>query len=276
MKYGILLIAVCLMQSAKAQSLYGSISAGYHSILNSEQPPSFLTNSYHQISSPWFWSQEDFEFQHVLTTDVSAGYFFNEKVGVELSAVYVKPRSLFSNDGFTRKELSGNFWRINPKFVLNIPVRDFNLFTKIGGVIGTGRTVFRQEFQNDGSLNLTYNQQSLVYEYTERPSFGFTASLGVSKAISKRVELFSEIQLTHHVFSPIEGKMTEYTFDDINALDEYEYDPYFSQIEFGNESEWYFWNSDDTSQPQKLYRRSYSLASIGIVCGVKFTLWKKP
>lgn len=275
MKYLPFLVTLLLCKISWSQSFYGSASAGYQYILNQDQAPSILTNSYHQISSPWFWGNQNFEFEHMLTSDVSLGYFFNDHMGIEMSGSYLKPKSLTSFDGLTSKEFLGNFWRVNPKLVLQVPIKSFNFFTKIGGTIGSGKILFRQEFQNDGSLNLTYDEQTMSYEYKEALSFGFSASIGVSKSISKNIELFSEIQLIHHTFSPTKGKMTEYTLGDINGIEEYEYDPYFSEIEFGNESESYHWNSEDTSQPQKLYRRNYSLSGIGISLGIKFTLWSK-
>lgn len=275
MKYLFLVVTIFMLQIARSQSFYGSASAGYQYILNQYQAPSLLTNSYHQISSPWFWGNQNFEFEHMLTADVSFGYFFNDNIGIEVSGSYLKPKTLTSFDGFTSKEFLGNFWRVNPKLVLQVPIKSFDLFTKIGGTIGSGKILFRQEFQNDGSLSLSYDVQTMAYEYTEALSFGFSASIGVSKSISKHIELFSEIQLIHHTFSPTKGKMTEYTFGDIDGIEQYEYDSYFSEIEFGNESESYYWNSEDTSQPQKLYKRNYSLSGIGINLGIKITLWSK-
>ena len=258
-----------------AQNIYGSISGGYQYIFQEAQPPSYIVNSFHQISDPWFWGQEDYSFEQMLTADVSIGYTFAKNFGFEITGTYLKPKSVISNEYLVNKTFSGNFWRINPKLVIIVPFKKLDVYAKIGGLISTGKIEYNQHFQNDGSWNLSNNESTVNYEYTAPVSLGFNASIGFSKRIARNIDIFSELQLTYQSFSPKNGKMTEFKYDNVDKFTQAEYDPYFTEIEFGEESEWYYWNSDDTSKPQKLYNRNYSLSGFDLTIGVKFTIWTK-
>lgn len=75
--------------------------------------------------------------------------------------------------------------------------------------------------------------------------------------------------------APTLGKMVEFTSDGIDVIANVNVEPYYSEIEFGEVSEWQYWSAEDKSQPQKLYSRSYSLGGLGLTLGVRFVLWKK-
>ena len=51
--------------------------------------------------------------------------------------------------------------------------------------------------------------------------------------------------------------------------------PYYDEIVYGDEYET-SWNSiESNNNPQKFYKRNYSLSGYGITIGMMFTLWKK-
>ena len=275
MKAILLILTIYSLQLVNAQSFYGSISGGYQYVVNEEQPSTYITNSFHQITSPWFWQSESFEFQHVFSSNLSFGYYFNKHIGVEIAGTYLRPNKLTTYDGYTNKEFYGNFWRLNPKLVLEIPLDNISIFSKIGCTIGTGKIVFQQEFSDNGNWNVTFDDQTMIYEYTAPVSFGFNASFGLLKSISRNIQMFTELELIHHSFNPNKGSMVEYTLGDVNSLEQHDYKPYNSEIHFGMETELSYWGSNNVNQPQKLHNRNYSLSGLSLIIGVKFTIWHK-
>ena len=266
---------ILLFQSCWSQRLYGSAAIGYQSILNQDQPPSYIVNTYHQISNPWFWGEENPEFQHMLTSDLTLGWMFRNQLGIEVTGSYLKPQTQIENYGdYLDKQFKGDFWRINPKLVIALPIKKLDLCMKMGPLIGSGKMEFYQRFQNDGSWNLGYQEAEMTYEYTQPVSLGFSSSICVSKRILNNLELFSEIQFNYQTISPTKGKLTMFKLDG-KEQSEASFNAYSSQIQFGDESEWYYWHSEDSSQPQKLYKRTYSLTGFALTVGCKFTIWRK-
>jgi hypothetical protein len=255
--------------------LIGSFSAGYHYVLPNDKSPSFIVNSFHQVSNPWFWNLEDYSFKQLLSADVSLGYEFQNNLGFELAGSYIQPLALHSNDEYTTRTFEGKFWRINPKISFKVPFNTCAVYSKIGLAIGSGKISYMQHFKNNGDWNLGFNEALLEYEYLGPISLGFTGSIGINKSVSNRIAIFSEIQFTSQSFSPNKGKMAVYKIDANDDLAEHEFEPYHSEIEFGDQSDSYTLNPTDKNQPQKLYKHSYSLNGIGISIGVNVTLWEK-
>ena len=276
MKTILIFTTILLFQPCWAQRrLYGSAAIGYQSILNQDQPPSFIVNTYHQISNPWFWGEENPEFQHMLTSDLTLGWQFRNQLGIEVTGSYLKPQRITENYGdYLDKQFKGDFWRINPKLVVALPIKKLDLCMKMGPLIGSGKMEFYQRFQNDGSWNLGYQEAEMTYEYTQPVSLGFSSSICFSKRILNNLELFTEIQFNYQTISPTKGKLTMFKLDG-KEQSKASFDAYSSQIQFGDESEWYYWHSEDSSQPQKLYKRTYSLTGFALTVGCKFTIWRK-
>ncbi len=86
--------------------------------------------------------------------------------------------------------------------------------------------------------------------------------------------MFPVIHFNYPPISPTIGKLTMFKLDG-KEQSEASFNAYSSQIQFGDESEWYYWHSEDSSQPQKLYKRTYSLTGFALTVGCKFTIWKK-
>jgi hypothetical protein len=275
MKYIFFLSIFVLHQFTWSQKLIGSFSAGYHYVLPNEQSLSFIVNSFHQVSNPWFWNLEDYSFKQLLSLDISLGYEFHNNLGLEITGSYLQPIRLHSNDEFTTRTFEAKFWRINPKLSLKLPFKKCIVYSKIGLAIGSGEISYKQSFKNNGNWNLGFNEAMLKYEYAGPISFGFTGSIGINKSVSPRIAIFSEIQFSSQNFSPSKGKMTEYKIDGYDELTTNEFETYHSEIEFGDQSESYTLNPTDKNQAQKLYKHTYSLNGIGISIGVFVTLWEK-
>jgi hypothetical protein len=268
------LITIGLPLFSSAQSFYGSFSGGYVFYSRIDQPPSYFVNSYHQVTSPWFWQLESFDFQDGFHADVTLGQMLTKNVGYELSGSYLKPLSVDNNSSVGDRILSGQFVQTAAKVVVSIPYKRFDFYAKVGINVAMGKMQFHQSFKHDGSSSLSFSEATLVYEYQHGVSLGFTGSLGMNFPVSKRFSVFSEITFNNQVYSPKSGKMIEFTADGVDQL-AYLNEPYFSEIDFGEESEWQYYNSDDKTQPQKLYSRGFSLGGIGLTVGMRFVLWEK-
>ena len=171
--------------------------------------------------------------------------------------------------------MTGSFIQTSGKIIVSIPMKKFDIYTKLGLNMATGKMTYLQTIE-DGNFNSSgISEASLEYEYKGPLFLGFNGALGMNVPISKKLSFFSELVFFNQVFSPKNGKMIGYSINGTDQLAQNDYDPYYSEIEFGDDSEWYYWNSDDTSQSQKLYKHSYSLGGYGLTVGFKFILWKK-
>ncbi len=274
MKFLLFLITLILCQFSWGQHIYGSVSVGYQHINQGSQPPSYIVNTYHQISNPWFWRLEDLSFSDAISSDLSFGHMLTDNIGYELSGSYFKPLTVAENDGYTERQFSGRFLRGSAKLILSVPIKKFDLYTKLGVNYTVGKLFHYQRMYNKGELPLSFDESTLKYEYTGGSKLGYNLALGTSYNFNNWLSLFTEIYAIYQPFEPSKGQRTEQTTDGVDEM-QYNDDPYFSQVQFGDESEWYYYTSDDKSQPQKLYKRNYSLGGIGINLGIKFTLWSK-
>ena len=275
MKSILFLAIITLSHFSCSQNIYGSISGGYLLNSNHDQSPSYIVNTYHQISLPWFWRQENYSFKNSVHADLSFGHMVTENIGYEISGSYLKPISVSDNSDFGKRIMAGDFFQTSGKIILSIPMKKFDFYTKLGLNMANGKMTYLQTIE-DGNINSSgISEASLEYEYRSPLSFGFNGAIGMNVPISKKMSFFTEFSFLSQGFSPKNGKMIGYSINGTDQLANNDYDPYYSQIEFGDDSEWYYWSSDDKSQPQKLYKHSYSLGGYGLTVGLKFILWTK-
>jgi hypothetical protein len=274
MKFLLFIITIILFQFSWAQHIYGSVSGGYQHINQGSQPPSFIVNTYHQISNPWFWRLENLSFSDAVSSDISFGHMLTDNIGYELTGSYFKPLTVIEDDGYTERQFSGRFLRGSAKIILSVPIKKFELYTKLGVNYTSGSLFYSQRMYNKGDLPLSNDESTLKYEFTNGSRLGFNLALGTSYKINGRLSVFTEVYAISQSFEPSKGQRIEQTTDGVDEM-QYSDDPYYSQVQYGDESEWYYYTSDDKSQPQKLYKRNYSLGGIGINLGIKVTLWSK-
>lgn len=274
MKFLLFIITIILCQFSWAQHIYGSVSGGYQHINKGSQPPSYIVNTYHQISNPWFWRLENLSFSDAVSSDISFGHLLTDNIGYELTGSYFKPLTVTEDDGYTERQFSGRFLRGSAKIILSVPIKKFELYTKLGVNYTSGSLFYYQKMYNKGDLPLSNDESTLKYEFSNGSRLGFNLALGTSYKINGRLSVFTEIYAISQSFEPSKGQRIEQTTDGVDEM-QYSDDPYYSQVQYGDESEWYYYTSDDKSQPQKLYKRNYSLGGIGINLGIKVTLWSK-
>jgi hypothetical protein len=272
MKFLLFLNTLILCQFSWGQHIYGSVSVGFQRINQGSQPPSYIVNTYHQISNPWFWRLEDLSFSDAICSDLSFGHMLTYNIGYELSSSYFKPSTVAEDDGYTERQFSGRLLRGSAKFILSLPIKKFDLYSKLGVNYTVGKLFYYQRMYNKGELQLSFDETTLKYEYTGGSKLGYNLALGTSYNFNNWLSLFAEIYAIYQPFEPSKGQRIEQTIDGVDEM-QYADDPYFSQVQFGDESEWYYYSSDDKSQPQKLYKRNYSLGGIGINLGIKFIIW---
>jgi len=265
---------LCLIQNVNSQRLYGSLTAGYQYILSQDQPPTYIINSHHQITSPWFWRRESLSFKNSLTAKLKIGYELNDIFGLELSGSYFNTSIEQNSSVSTRHVLKGGFWRITPSFVVNVPYEAIDFYTRIGVSMIGGKIRYRQFFQLDSPAN-SFSKNTLGYEYTGPISIGFNGSVGIRKRINKLISLIVEIEFIYQNFSPNKGHTKSYEFDGEDQLASYEYPRVDTEIDFGEEQAFAGYQIQDKNVPEKLYRRNYSLSGFAFNIGIRFELWSK-
>lgn len=266
-------VLLCLSSlHARAQYLYGSISSGYQLNSKFDQAPSYLVNTFHQVTLPWLWSQENFAFKSSSLAELHFGHMLTPRIGYELTGAYLKPMAIADNPIYGQKIMSGDFYQAAAKLVLAIPYKKFDLYTKIGFNIANGRIAYLQTIEDGNFNSLGIAESLLSYIYQSPVSFGFNGTVGINLPISKKCSFFSELRFTSQTLTPKSGQISQYTLDGSDLTTNL--DPYYAQIAFGDESEWLYYNSDDVSQAQKLYKRSYALGGYACIVGVRVVLWR--
>jgi len=255
-----------------SQHIYGSISSGFLLNVNSNQAPSYIVNTYHQISLPWFWRQESYAFKNSVHTDLNFGHMITEQIGYELSFSYLKPNSVSDNFDFGQKIMSGAFFQSAVKLIFCVPLKKFDLYAKLGLNFVKGKMSYLQTIEDGNFNSLGTSTASLTYTYTSPVSLGYNGAIGVNVPVSKRCSVFTEVRYINQAFSPKNGKMTSFSYNGTDLLANNDFQPYYAQIEFGTESEWLYYNSTDNSKPQKLYARSYALGGLDFTVGLKFKI----
>lgn len=255
--------------------MYGSISTSYLQIQqNQNQPASEIVNAIHEISLPWFKRYENYSFKYASNKAINFGHMLTTNFGYELSVSYLKPLNV--NDNFDEnfddinRTMKGDFFQSFAKFVFNIPVKKINVYSKIGLNVVTGKMSYTQSLYTNKPEEII-----LKYDYTKNLSLGFNASIGFDFPILNRLSIFSELALISQSFSPKKGEMVQYTSGGIDQSMYFNNKPYNYQIDFGEEYQWQMYGANDGIDPQKLYRRTYSLGGYGLTLGVKYCFWKK-
>jgi hypothetical protein len=256
-----------------SQIIYGSVSNTYYFVQqNDHQAPSQIINSYPLIWYNSLYRTEGYIFKQLNRSELSFGHMLNSNFGYELSLAYLKPTTITDKSENIIRTLKGDFVQGLAKFILNVPLDRFDIYTKIGVNIITGSLKFNQSLDVNTANELLWN-----YKYYDNFSLGFNASIGLNYRLSDRFSLFTELSFLSQSFSPKKGEVTRFSISGVNQLDQLNESPYFSQIEFGDEYQYDEVNPNNTNNnnPQKLYRRNYTLGGYGLTIGAKYVLWEK-
>ena len=275
MKTILLFLTLSASLSSWSQHIYGSISSGYLLNANIDQEPSYIVNTSHQISLPWFWRQENYAFKNSLHTDLNFGHLITDQIGYELSFSYLKPNSVSDNFGYGQKIMSGAFFQSAAKLILSVPLKKFDLYAKVGLNIVKGKMSYLQTIEDGNFNSLGTSTASMTYAYTSPASIGLNSAIGINVPVSKQLSFFTEVRYIKQTFSPTNGKMSAYSYNSSDLFTYNDFQPYDAQIAFGTESEWQNYTSTDNSKPQKLYARSYALGGLDFTVGLKYQLWSK-
>ncbi|MEY4803966.1 MAG: hypothetical protein RL331_479 [Bacteroidota bacterium] len=270
MKTFLFLLTLSASLSLWSQHIYGSISSGYLLNARIDQQPSYIVNTSHQVSLPWFWRQENYAFKNSLHTDLNFGHLITEQIGYELSFSYLKPNSVSDNFGYGQKIMSGAFFQSAAKLILSVPLKKFDLYAKVGLNIVKGKMSYLQTIEDGNFNSLGTSTASMTYTYTCPASLGYNGAIGINVPVSKKFSFFTEVRYIKQTFSPKNGKMSGYSYNGSDLFTYNDFQPYDAQIAFGTESEWQNYTSTDNSKPQKLYARSYALGGLDFTIGLKY------
>lgn len=271
-----------------SQNIYGSISGGIQNIIPIDEINAPMVNTIYNMTQVNYSStQPKKSFRHLYSADINFGHMIHKNIGYELSTSYLRPTNYYNeliaynNETSEASELptfikdrhSGHLFRFNPKVVLNTDFNKISMYMKLGLSAIMGKLQYHQYTTSDAS-RFTDARTSMIYEYEGNVSFGFNGCFGVSKKLNDNIALFMEITAAHQNFSPTFGQKTHHTSAGTD-MTTFGAIPYYDEIVYGDEYET-SWNSiESNNNPQKFYKRNYSLSGYGITIGMMFTLWKK-
>jgi hypothetical protein len=147
----------------------------------------------------------------------SAGYMFNENLGVEVVLSYWLGKrfeaSLQTSTFSEAINRRGSGFVANPSIVLSSDMKGLHPYARIGVVLGILRI----------SEDFTYNDPGSTYKYTEEENgglaFGYAGALGVAVPTGGLVDLFAELDIHAFTYSPHQVEVAGYTVNGMNQLE---------------------------------------------------------
>jgi hypothetical protein len=277
-KICILMIALLATSfTLSAQSMYlrlgvgGGIGLGYYA------GNSFADRSTTQTSDNY--TVKSLGLGTGFNANLAFGYMMNEYMGFELglNEFFGLPRKTHSTltTTFANQTLddkwSGMMFQVVPAFILTPGLEKVNPYARIGFIIG----VLPAIVENYTSTGTTAPESSVNESYRAKYygglAVGFTAAGGAQFTLNEKISLYAEIVFNGINYAPKKGKYTEWTIDGSDHL----------ATATTKEKEWIYVKERDIAEtipdtdPDKVFKESYTFSNVLINFGVKFRFGKE-
>lgn len=263
----ILLSAACFLLgcASYAQKSYFSFGAGYGFKAGAQTMPNFYNANIGNNSATY--EQIHLSLGRGLNAGAAYGLFFNDNLGLDLGVNFLLGAKTTATDNFvdgkTEHSFSATMFRFNPSVVFRANKKKFNPYAKFGVIVGKGNISQELNDNDNGDIML------IKIKYTGGMAFGLSSAFGADYKLNDKVSLFGEINAVNMSYAPTKGKVTEASFNGVDAL------PNMTT----SEKEFEFVNSytetsasPPDSQPAKSLKEKFPFGSIGLNIGVKISL----
>jgi hypothetical protein len=135
-----------------------------------------------------------------LNFGASIGNMFTNNFGAELGIKYFKGEDVVinQNEGTFKSisKIGGNFININPSVIMQIPLKEINVYTKFGILISQGNIYI---VNDQVGLNQSSSDKAKT---TGGFGSGFTGAIGASYELTKKFSAFLEINTNNSNYAP--------------------------------------------------------------------------
>lgn len=271
----VILTTALLSPSALAQQFFVGFDAGYG--LKIQSPNSGWYNDNVDLNgSVWTYEDVHYSLGQGLQAGISAGYMFNENLGLELGIAYqngtpVKTHyyqsdstgSSYINMHYTT---SAQSIRFTPALIMQVKTdATFSPFIKMGLICSMANMTETHE-----GVDYMHDYIKYRWDYSKGLNLGVLSSLGAIYQLSDKLALVGEIKIQWLSYAPEKREYTECTVNGVDLLpgmttsaiiteyeDSYSYDPQVAQ---------------PATEPSKGLKEHYSLTGYGFHIGLRFNL----
>jgi hypothetical protein len=196
-----------------AQGLYVTANAGYGLTAGTQ----VIDVNYNNTGSTGTYDVVFGSFGEGFKFGASAGYMFNQNLGLELGLSYWLGKSfdasLHSSLFNTTESRRGLGFVATPSIVVTTAMKLINPYARIGVVLGIME--IRAEYRYEGP-GPTYAE---TFEENGGFAFGYAGALGIAIPTGGAVDFFLEAGFQAFTFSPSQSEITAYTVNGINQLE---------------------------------------------------------
>lgn len=290
MKFKIVLLVIIgvLSKGLDAQDIYLKLNAGQNF---SSSRPIFpienVTNKYNFDGSETVTKElvEGSSLGKGLNFDGTLGFKIVKNIALEMKLSFlfgsdVKSSNVniydnvFPNYRFERNtSYNAKMLRFNPSIIINSGIESINPYVRIGLVFGVGNIKIIQD-EIDYNPNLAYDEIEHLHaevKLNEGLAFGYNASIGLEKELSKTISIFAEINFLSLNYAPVKGTL------DVLEINGHSLTSKLSKnekvTEYVDEFSSTFFESDefDKNEVKVDLKTTFPFSSIGINLGIIFT-----
>jgi hypothetical protein len=199
-----------------------------------------------------------------INTGITFGYNLNSNVALNLGVSYFmgsKVEARQSNLSSTfALSMSAKMLRLNPSVSISSDFEKFDVYAKMGMIIGSAKITLNAE----NSYSQSFGETTVILN--GGLAFGISSGIGAIYSVSERIALFGEIEMINMAYSPTKGERTKSI---VNGIDQLPTETVSQkEIEFlDNYTETD--NSDLDSEPLKLSTFKLPFGSIGLNVGLR-------
>lgn len=287
------MISVSFISNSQAQGFYILGSAGYSFGMNAKGD-GYYNNNYKEVrdfqnnvfTTELTRESVPFSMGKGVSFDVLAGYKFNEFIGAEIGTSFLLGgKTEWVNEGLydqtsstgekvtsvfrTNESAQSQMWRITPMIVFHGGGQgNLNPYLKFGPVLGFGSfTIDSDEYSSrTGGAGYESNTEK-SRKYSGGMAFGFSGVIGVDYAINERMAIFGEVRYIGMSYSPKESKLTKYTVNGNDNLDNqnvaYKDHQYVDKLETDL-------TQQNPDEPSVILKKTFNMSSLGFNVGVKY------
>ncbi len=209
-------VILCLIFGSNiglTQGLYVTASAGYGLTAGTQ----VIDVNYNNTGSTGTYDVVSGSFGEGFKFGASAGYMFNQNLGIELGLSYWLGKSfdgsihssLFNVDESRR----GLGFVATPSIVLSATMKPITPYARMGVVLGIMKIRAEYRYEGPGPTDVE------TFEENGGFAFGYAGALGMVVPTGWVVDFFAEASFQAFTFSPSQSEVTAYTVNGINQLE---------------------------------------------------------
>lgn len=254
------------MCTLHGQEKYISFSSGYSFKAGSVNAVNFNNTS--MGNNAITYEQINLSLGRGLNVCGAFGMYFNKNVGLDFGINYLLGSKTTATDeyigGKTELTYSGNMLRLNPSLVFRAESNKLKPYARFGVIVGKGSINAQYKDVDEGDILL------LKLKLNGGLAFGFSSAMGINYMLNEKISLFGEINAVNMSYAPSRGKVTEASFNGVDALPNMTTSE--KEFEYVNSYTETFNSTPPDSEPTKSLKEKFPFGSIGLNIGMKISL----